>query len=307
MALAISVKNFCKRYEDRSDNKNAVEDISFEVTQGEIFGYIGPNGAGKTTTIKTLLGLLRPTSGKIDLLGKPLGDIEIKAKISYLPENPYFYEHMTAFEILDFYAQLFKISKDIRKKKVAELIEQVGLGKEDGSRRLKEYSKGMLQRVGIAQAMLNDPDLLFLDEPTSGLDPIAHKDIQDIILRMKELGKTVFLSSHQLSDVEKVCDRVAIINKGKLVKCGTMEELLHEGVTVVSFDNAPESIVNEIKPMCEMVSQDGKRTLAYVVKFDDVYKVIELVHKGNALLVSVVPQKQSLEDLFVEIVRGGTK
>ena len=305
MALAISVKDFCKKYEDRSSSSFAVDNIGFQVTKGEIFGFIGPNGAGKTTTIKTLLGLLHPTSGEIDVLGKPLGDIEIKTKIAYLPENPYFYDYMNTYEILDFYAQLFKISKSERKNKIEKLIDQVGLRKEDAKRNLKEYSKGMLQRVGIAQALLNDPDLLFLDEPTSGLDPIAHKDIQDIILKMKEEGKTVFLSSHQLSDVEKVCDKVAIINRGKLVKCGTMEELLHEGVTVVSFDNAPKELISKIEPMCEMISEDGKRHHAYVKAYDDVYKVIDLI-KGKAILVSVVPQKQSLEDLFVEIVRGGT-
>jgi len=305
VALAISVKDFCKKYEDRSSSSFAVDNIGFQVTKGEIFGFIGPNGAGKTTTIKTLLGLLHPTSGEIDVLGKPLGDIEIKTKIAYLPENPYFYDYMNTYEILDFYAQLFKISKSERKNKIEKLIDQVGLRKEDAKRNLKEYSKGMLQRVGIAQALLNDPDLLFLDEPTSGLDPIAHKDIQDIILKMKEEGKTVFLSSHQLSDVEKVCDKVAIINRGKLVKCGTMEELLHEGVTVVSFDNAPKELISKIEPMCEMISEDGKRHHAYVKAYDDVYKVIDLI-KGKAILVSVVPQKQSLEDLFVEIVRGGT-
>ncbi len=305
MALAISVKNFCKKYEDRRDNKNAVEDINFEVEQGEIFGYIGPNGAGKTTTIKTLLGLLHPTSGEITLLGRQLGDVEIKAKISYLPENPYFYEHMSAYEILDFYAQLFKISSADRKARIPELIDRVGLSKDDAKRTLKEYSKGMLQRVGIAQTLLNDPELLFLDEPTSGLDPIAHKDIQDIILDMKKAGKTVFMSSHQLSDVERVCDKVAIINKGHVVRCGTMEELLQAGITVVSYDNGSDALKNAVEPMCDHVSADGRRMHAYVKDYKDVYTVIELIKSNNANLVSVVPQKQSLEDLFVEIVRGG--
>ncbi|MBR4748147.1 MAG: ABC transporter ATP-binding protein [Abditibacteriota bacterium] len=305
MALAISVKDFCKKYEDRRDNKNAVENISFEVEQGEIFGYIGPNGAGKTTTIKTLLGLLHPTSGEITLLGRKLGDVEIKARISYLPENPYFYEHMSAYEILDFYAQLFKIPAADRKKKIPELIDRVGLSKDDAKRTLKEYSKGMLQRVGIAQTLLNDPELLFLDEPTSGLDPIAHKDIQDIILDMKKAGKTVFMSSHQLSDVERVCDKVAIINKGHVVTCGAMEELLQAGITVVSFDNGNDELRNAVRPLCDHLSEDGHRTHAYVKEYKDVYTVIDLVQKNNASLVSVVPQKQSLEDLFVEIVRGG--
>ncbi len=157
-------------------------------SEGEIFGFIGPNGAGKTTTIKTLLGLLFPTAGKAMVLGKPAGDIEAKERISYLPESPYFYEHMTGAEVLDFYCQLFRMDKVTRRKKVGELLERVGLGK-DGSRALRQYSKGMLQRVGIAQALINDPDLLFFDEPTSGLDPIAHKDIQDLIAEPSRAGQ----------------------------------------------------------------------------------------------------------------------
>jgi ABC-2 type transport system ATP-binding protein len=306
VAEAIVVEGLCKEYRGRlGDRVMAVNDVSFTVQEGEIFGFIGPNGAGKTTTIKTLLGLLFPTSGKAMVLGKPAGDIESKERISYLPESPYFYEHMTAAELLDFYCQLFRMEKEARRKKVGELLDRVGLGK-DGNRALRQYSKGMLQRAGIAQALINDPDLLFFDEPTSGLDPIAHKDIQDLILSLRQQGKTVFLSSHQLSDVEHVCNRVAIINRGELVKMGTLEELLHAGRTIVTLACANAELVGQIKPLAAHVAEDGELVKFYVEAEDDVHKVLETA-RGKATLVSVVPQRQTLEDLFVEIVREGRK
>lgn len=306
VAEAIVVKELCKEYKGRlGDRVMAVNNVSFSVQVGEIFGFIGPNGAGKTTTIKTLLGLLFPTSGKATVLGKPAGDIEAKERISYLPESPYFYEHMTAAEVLDFYCQLFRMSTSARRKKVGELLERVGLGK-DGHRALRQYSKGMLQRVGIAQALINDPELLFFDEPTSGLDPIAHKDIQDLILSLREQGKTVFLSSHQLSDVEHVCNRVAIINRGELVKMGTMEQLLHAGRTIVTIACADQQLVDQLKGWAAHTTVDGDLFKVYLETDEDVHKTIDAV-RGKASLVSVVPQRQTLEDLFVEIVREGRK
>ena len=306
MAQAIVVKDLVKVYKGRmGDEVAAVDNISFEVKQGEIFGFIGPNGAGKTTTIKTLLGLLFATSGEATVLGYPVGDIEAKKRISYLPESPYFYEHMNAYEVLDFYASLFQIPKKERKTKIDALLEQVGLAR-DAKRNLRQYSKGMQQRIGIAQALLNDPDLLFFDEPTSGLDPIAHKDIQDLIFSLKKQGKTVFLSSHQLVDVEHVCDRVAMINRGKLVKLGSMEELLHEGRTIVTFDRVPEDLAAKLKAMSERTTTDGTRLKVYVVSDESVYQVVEAA-KGKADLISVVPQRQSLEDMFVETIREVSK
>lgn len=304
MAEAIVVEGLCKEYRGRlGDRVMAVNNVSFSVREGEIFGFIGPNGAGKTTTIKTLLGLLFPTSGKAMVLGKPAGDIGAKERISYLPESPYFYEHMTGAEVLDFYCRLFKMYAARRRKRVPELLEQVGLGK-DGLRALRQYSKGMLQRVGIAQALINEPDLLFFDEPTSGLDPIAHKDIQDLILSLREQGKTVFLSSHQLSDVENVCNRVAIINRGELVKMGTMDELLHAGRTIVTVANLEKALLDEMQPLLAHVAADGDFTRLYAETEENVHKIIDTIH-GKASLVSVLPQRQTLEDLFVEIVREG--
>ena len=302
MAEAIVVKGLKKVYKGHlGERAAAVNGINFQVDQGEIFGFIGPNGAGKTTTIKMLLGLLFPTSGQALVMGRPAGDIEVKRKISYLPESPYFYEHMTAVEVLDFYCRLFKMNAKARKQKIGELLERVGLAK-DGHRALRQYSKGMLQRVGIAQALINEPDLLFFDEPTSGLDPIAHKDIQDLIRSLKEQGKTVFLSSHQLSDIENVCDRVAIINRGEIVKLGTLEELLHAGRTVISLVKVSSGLADALKPLAEKVTVEGDSLKVYVDTEENVFKVLEAA-KSKSILVSVVPQRQTLEDLFVEIVR----
>lgn len=304
MAEAIVVQGLKKAYKGHlGDSFTAVDDLNFQVDQGEIFGFIGPNGAGKTTTIKMLLGLLFPTSGKVSVLGKPAGDIEAKKRISYLPESPYFYEHMTGVEVLDFYCKLFRMDAPSRKRRIGELLEQVGLTK-DGGRALRQYSKGMLQRIGIAQALINNPDLLIFDEPTSGLDPIAHKDIQDLILALKEQGKTVFVSSHQLSDIESVCNRVAIINRGKLVKLGTMQELLNIGRTVITLSSPKEGLAEAVKPLAERVSVEGEIMRVYADTDDNVHEVLDAA-RGKSTLVSVVPQKQTLEDLFVEIVREG--
>ena len=302
VAEAIVVDQLTKVYEGRlGDQLPAVKDVSFSVREGEIFGFIGPNGAGKTTTIKTMLGLLFPTLGSVTVLGRPAGDIETKKRISYLPESPYFYEHMTGVEVLDFYCKLFRLNTADRKRKVPELLEMVGLAK-DGKRSLRQYSKGMLQRIGIAQALINDPDLLFLDEPTSGLDPIAHKDIRDTIVALRELGKTVFLSSHQLSDVEMVCDRVAIINRGELVKIGALDDLLLAGRTVITVTKPKDGFSEAIKKHAERVSVDGDHVRIYVDSEENVHNVLALARDG-ATLISVVPQRQTLEDLFVEIVR----
>jgi len=302
VADAIVARGLTKVYGGRlKDHVAAVDDVSFSVQEGEVFGFIGPNGAGKTTTIKMLLGLLFPTAGDADVLGMPAGDIETKRRISYLPESPYFYEHMTGAEVIDFYCRLFRMGAAARKAKTGELLDRVGLA-DDSRRTLRQYSKGMLQRIGIAQALINDPDLLFFDEPTSGLDPIAHKDIQELIASLGKQGKTVFLSSHQLGDVETVCDRVAIINRGKIVKTGTLDELLHVGRTVVTLSKPSEGLVDQLKPLAERVSTDGEQVRVYVETEENVHSVLDLA-RGKAALVSVVPQRQTLEDLFVEIIR----
>lgn len=197
------------------------------VYQGETFGLLGPNGAGKTTLLKTLLGIVRPTSGRAWLLGSPIGNIPVKQRVGYLPENAYFYDYLTGWEFLQFAAELFEIPPDIRQQRIPLLLDLVGLSKLDARKKqMRQYSKGMLQRIGMAQALINDPELVFLDEPMSGLDPMGRYQMREIILSLKAQGKTIFFNSHILSDVEKICDRVAILAQGELICTGSLNELL---------------------------------------------------------------------------------
>ncbi|MDE5109976.1 MAG: ABC transporter ATP-binding protein [Trichodesmium sp. St7_bin2_1] len=205
----------------------SLKNCNLTVYRGETFGLLGQNGAGKTTLLKTLLGIVRPTSGAGILLGQPIGDRSIKEKIGYLPENPYFYDYLTGWEFLEFVAGLFEISKSIQKQRISDLLDLVGLSKSTAiKKQLRQYSKGMLQRVGMAQALINDPELVFLDEPMSGLDPMGRYQIREIIVSLKEQGKTIFFNSHVLSDVEKICDRIAILVEGELICIGTLDEIL---------------------------------------------------------------------------------
>lgn len=205
----------------------SLKNCNLTVYRGETFGLLGQNGAGKTTLLKTLLGIVRPTSGAGVLLGQPIGDRSIKEKIGYLPENPYFYDYLTGWEFLEFVAGLFEISKSIQKQRISDLLDLVGLSKSTAiKKQLRQYSKGMLQRVGMAQALINDPELVFLDEPMSGLDPMGRYQIREIIVSLKEQGKTIFFNSHVLSDVEKICDRIAILVEGELICIGTLDEIL---------------------------------------------------------------------------------
>ncbi|MEM1170062.1 MAG: ABC transporter ATP-binding protein [Cyanobacteria bacterium P01_H01_bin.35] len=205
----------------------SLRNCNLTVYQGETFGLLGQNGAGKTTLLKTLLGIVRPTSGAGMLLGQPIGDRSVKEKIGYLPENPYFYDYLTGWEFLEFVAGLFQIPTSIQKQRIPELLDLVGLSKSTAIRKqLRQYSKGMLQRVGMAQALINDPELVFLDEPMSGLDPMGRYQIREIIVSLKEQGKTIFFNSHVLSDVEKICDRIAILAEGELICIGTLDDIL---------------------------------------------------------------------------------
>jgi len=205
----------------------SLKNCSLRVYQGETFGLLGPNGAGKTTLLKLLLSIVRPTSGRGFLLGKPLGDRTVKQKVGYLPENAYFYDYLTGWEFLQFTAGLFQIPTEIQRQRIPLLLELVGLSKSAAQKKqLRQYSKGMLQRIGVAQAIINDPEVVFLDEPMSGLDPMGRYQIREIILSLKAQGKTIFFNSHVLSDVEKICDRIAILNAGELLSIGSLDELL---------------------------------------------------------------------------------
>jgi ABC-2 type transport system ATP-binding protein len=205
----------------------SLKECTLQVYEGETFGLLGLNGAGKTTLLKTLLGIVKPTSGKGLLLGKPLGDRSVKQKIGYLPENPYFYDFLTGWELLEYTAGLFEIPRSVQKQRIPALLELVGLAQSAAKKKqLRQYSKGMVQRVGMAQALINDPELIFLDEPMSGLDPLGRKQMREIIISLGDLGKTVFFNSHVLSEVEEICNRVGILAQGELICCGTLSELL---------------------------------------------------------------------------------
>lgn len=205
----------------------SLKSCSLKVYPGETFGLLGPNGAGKTTLLKTLLGIVQPSSGRGVLLGRPLGDRHIKQRIGYLPENAYYYDYLTGWEFLHFTAGLFQIPTTVTRSRIPELLEQVGLDiKTAKNKQLRQYSKGMKQRIGFAQALINDPEVVFLDEPMSGLDPIGRYQIREIIVSLKKQGKTLFFNSHILSDVEQVCDRIAILSQGDLICCGSLDELL---------------------------------------------------------------------------------
>ncbi|MDH7482160.1 MAG: ABC transporter ATP-binding protein [Armatimonadota bacterium] len=304
MGVAIKIEGYTKTYRLYMPKRlvNAVENLNLEVYEGEIFGFLGPNGAGKTTTIKMLLGLTYPTAGQAFVLGKPAGDIETKKEISYLPESPYFYEYMTGQEVLDFYGRLFGLDADTRKRRVEELLKTVGLYA-DRFKPLSQYSKGMLQRIGIAQALVNDPKLLFFDEPTSGLDPIAHMDIRDLILKLKEQGKTVFLSSHQLSDVEMVCDRISILNRGRLLKIGYLKDLLAHGKVEITAQGLGEQALAKLREAYPTLQTNNGSIVVHEEAGPKVDDAIDMIRQMNGRIISVIPQRRTLEDLFVETIR----
>jgi len=284
----------------------AVHGLDLDVRKGEVFGFLGPNGAGKTTTIKMLMGLIYPTSGQAWLFGRPIGDQESKARLGFLPESPYFYDYLTGLEFLQFYGHLFGLRGVALGKCIDELLELVGMS-HARHLQLRKFSKGMLQRVGIAQALINDPELVVLDEPMSGLDPIGRKEIRDLILRLKESGKTIFFSSHILHDAELLCDRVAIILKGKLVACGSVSELIDEGAThsveVVIDGLGPEGLAR-LRQLADRVIVQGAQVLAVLPSRQQVGQVLEIIRGAKATLVSLTPQKGSLEDLFIREVRS---
>lgn len=300
MGVAIETKKLTKTYKSRLAGKvNVVDNLDLTVEEGEIFGFLGPNGAGKTTTIKMLLGIIYPTSGEGYVLGKEIGDMDVHRVISYLPERPYYYEHMTGMELLKFYGSLFGIND---REKFQKLLEKVNLAS-DASKTISQYSKGMQQRIGLAQSLLNDPKLLFLDEPTGGLDPIAHTEIRDLILNFRDEGRTVFISSHELSEVERICDRVAIINYGKIAAQGRLDDLLRGGRIEIIADGLNREFADGIKIADATVSLHESRLIVDMPEEADPNSLLDSIRSGKGQVVSVIPRRKRLEDLFVETVR----
>ena len=284
----------------------ALDNLNLQVESGEIFGYLGPNGAGKTTTFKLLFGLIFPTSGTARVFGEDVRNVAFKAKVGFLPEQPYFYDYLTGEEFLDFYAQLFRFDKKTRNQKVRDLIEAVGLERA-ASTQLRKYSRGMLQRIGIAQALINDPELVILDEPLSGLDPVGRKDIRDIILRLKSEGRTVIFSSHVLSDVEIICDRIGVVMQGRLQSVERLDEFLNVELESVEIATAGLNGSSEktIESLGGKMEGAGSRNVITVhgvgtrTGEETMSNVLAFVRESNATLISISSQTRSLEELFV--------
>jgi ABC-2 type transport system ATP-binding protein len=284
----------------------AITDVSLQVEPGEIFGLLGPNGAGKTTTLKVLMGLIRPSSGTAEVLGKPVGDLAAKRRLGYLPESPYFYDYLTGRELLVFMAKLFGLSRAEARRRAGALLEQVDLTRA-ADLALRRYSKGMLQRVGIAQALVNDPELVILDEPLTGLDPLGRKDLRELIADLRRQGKTVLLSSHILADVEMLADRVAILVRGRTVNTGPLHELLDARIltTDVVVKTPSEELVAALQQAGHTVLRVGDSAQITLTEEQAVDPVLQLVQQHHGSIHAVTPRKESLEDLVVRQAKAG--
>ncbi len=275
----------------------AVAGLSFEVNEGEIFGLLGPNGAGKTTTIKMIVGLLRPDQGTIRIFGQAPTSLQARRRLGFLPENPSFYDYLRAEEFLDLQGRLTGLDRRTRRRKVPELLELVGLTQAT-DRQLRKFSKGMLQRLGLAQALLADPELVILDEPLSGLDPIGRKEIRDIVAALAQQGKTVVFSSHILSDVERLCHRVAIVQRGRITDSGPLAELLatETKATEIVFEDLSEDLAQDLSAFGTLTASGNRSTL---LTTEDVSEILQRALAKGGRVVSVTPQTRTLEDIFV--------
>jgi ABC-2 type transport system ATP-binding protein len=282
----------------RKRPKTALLPLNLSVEEGEIFGFLGPNGAGKTTTLKLLMGLIFPTAGSARILGRDWTDPEIKAQIGFLPEQPYFYDYLTAHELLEYYGQLSGVPARDRKRRAEAVLQQVGLRDVQGVQ-LRKFSKGMLQRVGIGQAILHDPKLVFFDEPMSGLDPMGRREVRDLMEQLKRAGKTVFFSTHILSDAEALCDRVAIIHRGELRGVGAVEDLTSSVQGKVEVIWQGTQIPASIKALGAECHVTGD-TVRAILPENQQDAAIDALRRERIRLISITPVRTSLEDYFVE-------
>ena len=298
--LAIDAHRLRKEF----GKKVAVEDFTLEVSRGEIFGFLGPNGAGKTTAVKMMMGLIHPTAGEAALLGKPLGDRPTRARIGFLPEHFRFHEWLQAAEFLNLHGRLHGMSAHDREESIPRLLNLVGLGRSSDTR-LSAFSKGMLQRIGLAQALINSPDLVFLDEPTSGLDPLGRRLVRDIIRDLRNQGITVFLNSHFLSEIELTCDRVAFIRLGKILRVASLEELAQETVQInLRVGDPDETLLTGLKEFGSDVRYDESENIIHMSLINDnqIPEIVSwLVAQGQAVY-ELSPQRLSLEERFLQIV-----
>ena len=309
MAKIIEIENLTKDYEVgfwKKKKVRALDDLTLDVEGGQIFGFLGGNGAGKTTTIKILMSLIYPTEGRARILGEDISSVRMHSRIGYCPENPYFYDYLKASELMNYFGELFGYDAARRKAKTEELLTKVGLEEKAWNRQLRKFSKGMLQRVGLAQALINEPEIVFLDEPMSGLDPIGRREIRELIASLREQGTTVFMSTHILSDIEALCDNVAILRKGKLAATGKLDDLLSEAGEQQVFEiNVQGVAAEELRAEVETIAgaaifPKANGANVHVSEETDIDKILKITREKGGRLVSVQPVRQSLEELFVK-------
>ena len=282
----------------RKKTKVALHQLTLSVPEGEIFGYLGPNGAGKTTTLRLLMGLAAPTGGSFNILGGDITDPWIRSQIGFLPEQPYFYDYLTPRELLNYFAALSAVPAKDRTRRIQATLKRVGLHEDAWSTQLRKFSKGMLQRVGLAQAILHEPKLVILDEPMSGLDPMGRREVRDLIEELNHEGKTIFFSTHILSDAEALCDRVAVLSRGELRGVGVVADLIGSvkgNVEIMWHGTAPVQSMRAQGFECHVVGD----TVRAIVPESDVDKVIDTLRRQSAKLVAVTPMRTTLEDYFL--------
>lgn len=308
MNCIIEIENLTKDYETgfwRKKKTRALDGLNLQVEAGQIFGFLGGNGAGKTTTIKILMRLLFPDGGAARILGRDISDVKMHRSIGYCPENPYFYDYLKASELMNYFGELFGLDSAQRKRKTEELLTRVGLDEKDWNKQLRKFSKGMLQRVGLAQSLINEPEIVFLDEPMSGLDPIGRREIRELISDLRNGGTTVFMSTHILSDIEALCDNVAILRGGKLAATGKLDDLLTQSGEAQEFEIVVRNVsVENLRYEIENVSgailtQKPNGANIHVLDESDVETILQITKRAGGKLISVQPVRQSLEELFV--------
>jgi ABC-2 type transport system ATP-binding protein len=305
---AIEIQGLSKEYAVgfwKKQRRPALKPLTLNVEAGETFGFLGPNGAGKTTTLKLLMGIIFPTAGSATILGKDLLDPEVKRKIGFLPEQPYFYDYLSAPELLDYYGQLSGVPVELRKQRIADLLGRVGLS-DVGNKQLRKFSKGMLQRVGIAQAIIHDPEVVFLDEPMSGLDPVGRHEVRELIQSLKDQGKTIFFSTHILSDAEALCDRVAVIHKGELRGVGVVNDFRSSVAEKTEILWLGAAALSAVSPLVvePHITGDAVRGTVLSANLD---RVLEKLREQRARLISVTPIHRTLEEYFLAKTREEEK
>ncbi len=308
MENIVEIEKLTKDYEVgfwRKKKVRALEGLSLNVAPGQIFGFLGGNGAGKTTTIKILMGLLFPTSGTARILSSDISDVSMHKRIGYCPENPYFYDYLTASELMNYFGELFGLNQNERTRRSSELLAKVGLEEKDWNKQLRKFSKGMLQRVGLAQSLVNEPEIVFFDEPMSGLDPIGRREIRELIIDLRAKGTTVFMSTHILSDVEALCDEVAILRGGKLTAMGNLDELLATQGEQQIYEVSLNNIKSAQLPNAYTTFPTASGVIVHVSEEGDIEKVLSEARAVGGRLVSVQIVRQSLEELFVEAAEPG--